>query len=384
MRPEKLIMSAFGPYAGRVELNLDTLGNSGVYLITGDTGAGKTTIFDAVSFALFGEASGENRESSSFRSKYALPDTPTEVELTFSYGKKEYYIKRNPEYERQKVRGEGTTTEKANALLKLPNGKIITKLKEVNTAVEEILGLDRNQFSQIAMIAQGDFLKLLFASTDERKKIFQKLFKTKNYYVLQEKLKQESGKLAREYEAISNSIDQYVNSIVCKEDDDFLSKVNNDDEKLPLHEVIVYLEELIKSDEKNEAEYGRKIKEIEINAEKITKLLAKIQAFNSAKISLEEYKLQLEKSLSASVEIKDNYKRYEEKHKETQLIISEIASIDAMLPYYDEFDSKKKKIENLLTEINNKEESLNTLLLSQDVFKNNLADIISCSQVIVN
>ena len=117
MRPEKLIMSAFGPYAGRVTVDLDKLGQNGLYLITGDTGAGKTTIFDAITFALFGEASGENRETSMLRSKYAEAGTPTEVQLQFSCNNKEYRIKRNPEYERPKTRGEGFTPEKANVEL---------------------------------------------------------------------------------------------------------------------------------------------------------------------------------------------------------------------------------------------------------------------------
>ena len=121
MRPIKLTMSAFGPYASQTILDLDKLGTSGLYLITGDTGAGKTTIFDAITFALYGEASGDNRESTMFRSKYANADTPTEVELTFVYAGKEYYIKRNPEYERPKTRGEGFTIEKANAELHYPD-----------------------------------------------------------------------------------------------------------------------------------------------------------------------------------------------------------------------------------------------------------------------
>ena len=161
MRLNRLIMSAFGPYAGREEVNFDELGTNGLYLITGDTGAGKTTIFDAITYALFGEASGDNRESNMFRSKYATSDVLTQVELYFSYGDKKYYIKRNPEYERPKSRGEGVTIEKANAELTLSDGKIVTKIKEVNTVVVDILGIDRNQFTQIAMIAQGDFYSFL-------------------------------------------------------------------------------------------------------------------------------------------------------------------------------------------------------------------------------
>ena len=160
MRPLKLKISAFGPYAGRVELDLEQLGKSGLYLITGDTGAGKTTIFDAITFALFGEASGTNREPTMLRSKYAAADVPTEVELTFANQGKVYTVCRNPEYDRPARRGGGVTTQKAEAQLTLPDGKVVAKLREVNAAVTEILGVDRQQFSRIAMIAQGDFLKL--------------------------------------------------------------------------------------------------------------------------------------------------------------------------------------------------------------------------------
>ena len=195
MRPIKLSMSAFGPYAGKTVLELDQLGTRGLYLVTGDTGAGKTTIFDAITYALYGEASGDNREPSMFRSKYADPAVPTEVELIFSYGGKQYTVKRNPEYERPKTRGEGFTTQKAEATLTYPDGRVVTKQREVDSAIRDIMGVDRSQFLQIAMIAQGDFLKLLLASTEDRKKIFRQIFKTQRYQALQEKLKQESAAL---------------------------------------------------------------------------------------------------------------------------------------------------------------------------------------------
>ena len=135
MRPLQLTMQAFGPYRDRTVLDFAELGAQNIFVITGPTGAGKTTIFDAITYALFGEASGENRETSMFRSKYAEPETPTEVELYFSYAGKDYYVKRNPEYERPKSRGEGVTWEKANAELHCPHGRIVTKLKEVNNAI---------------------------------------------------------------------------------------------------------------------------------------------------------------------------------------------------------------------------------------------------------
>ena len=219
MKPIKLTVSAFGPYAGVVELPLDKLGNSGLYLITGDTGAGKTTIFDAITFALYGEASGDNRDPSMLRSMYAAPETPTEVELTFAYGGKVYTVKRNPEYQRPKAKGEGFTTRKAEAELHYPDDRVVNKVKEVNEAIRVILGIDRNQFSQIAMIAQGDFLKLLLADTKDRQTIFRKIFKTGYYQTLQDRLKVESGRLGKECEEAIRSVKQYVSGTLCEETD---------------------------------------------------------------------------------------------------------------------------------------------------------------------
>lgn len=198
MRPLNLTMSAFGPYAGRTTVDFSVLGTSGLYLITGDTGAGKTTIFDAITYALYGEASGESRESSMLRSKYAAPETPTFVELTFLNGGKTYTVRRNPEYTRPKTRGTGTTVQKADAELTMPDGRIITKARDVTAAVTDIVGVDREQFARIAMIAQGEFRKLLLAQTDERKAIFRQIFHTGQYQALQNRLKEEAAALDRQ------------------------------------------------------------------------------------------------------------------------------------------------------------------------------------------
>ena len=219
MRPLKLKISAFGPYAGVTTIDLEKLGENGIYLITGDTGAGKTTIFDAITYALFDEASGNNRDPSMLRSKYADPNTPTEVELTFKNAGKVYTVKRSPSYERPAKRGDGTTTQNADATLTYPDGRVISRTKEVTNAIRDIIGVDRNQFSQIAMIAQGDFLKLLLAETKERQEIFREIFKTKVYQILQERLKNESGTLAKEYEKAKESVNQYISGILCDEDD---------------------------------------------------------------------------------------------------------------------------------------------------------------------
>ena len=219
MRPIRLTLSAFGPYAGRTVLELDKLGRQGLYLITGDTGAGKTTIFDAISYALYGQPSGENREAAMLRSKYADGDTPTGVELEFEYRGKRYLVRRNPAYDRPAKRGGGVTRELAKAELILPDGKPITKSREVDRAIQDILGVDRDQFRQIAMIAQGDFLKLLLASTEERKAIFRRIFKTDRYDALQKRLKQEAKAAGDAFEEVSRSIDRDLALVQCAEED---------------------------------------------------------------------------------------------------------------------------------------------------------------------
>ena len=196
MRPLRLTLSAFGPYAAETTLELEKLGKGGLYLVTGDTGAGKTTLFDAITYALYDHSSGGVREGAMLRSKYADPKTPTFVELEFEVNGARYTVRRNPEYLRSKARGEGFTTEKADATLTYADGRPpVTKARDVNAAVLDILGLDYNQFCQIAMIAQGQFTKLLNASTEERSRIFRKLFRTQRYARLQDRLQDEFSRL---------------------------------------------------------------------------------------------------------------------------------------------------------------------------------------------
>ena len=201
MKPLHLLLSAFGPYANETQVDFTRFGEDGLFLIAGDTGAGKTTIFDAISFALYGEASGgrERRKSKSFRSDYASPGTETYVELTFRHRDKTWRIRRNPEYERPKKSGDGITTQAANAeLTNLDSGEGFEGLKDVNDKVYALLGLTQDQFTQTVMIAQGDFLKILNATSDERRALFQKLFNTSIYASLQQKLQEMNNACARE------------------------------------------------------------------------------------------------------------------------------------------------------------------------------------------
>lgn len=193
MRPLKLTLSAFGPYPAKTILDLSKLGKEGIYVICGDTGAGKTTIFDAITYALYGQPSGDRRGTDMLRSKYAAAETETFVELEFEYKNKTYKIRRSPDQTRPKKKGTGFTEKKMCVELTFPDGTPYSNAKEVEAAVKELLGLSREEFSQVAMIAQGSFLKLLTEDTKEKQSIFRNLFKTNNYRNLQDKLKEEVG-----------------------------------------------------------------------------------------------------------------------------------------------------------------------------------------------
>lgn len=193
MRPIKLVLSAFGPYASKIELDLSKLGENGVYLITGDTGAGKTTIFDAITFALFGKPSGDIRDVKTLRSEYAKEEIETYVELDFIYHDEEYHIYRRPEYTYTHVQKNSEVKQRSkatDAYLIMPNGDRIVKPTEVTKQVEQLLGMKRDQFRQIAMIAQGSFLEILNADTKERGKLFEKVFMTSKYSILMDRLNQ--------------------------------------------------------------------------------------------------------------------------------------------------------------------------------------------------
>ncbi|HPY95377.1 MAG TPA: SMC family ATPase, partial [Clostridia bacterium] len=201
MRPLKLTMSAFGPYAGRTEVDLSLLGDSGLYLIAGDTGAGKTTLFDAITYALYGEPSGQTRKAGMLRSKYAPDTVETFVELEFTYNGQIYIVRRSPDQLRPALRGgERLVSRPGDAELRLPDGRVISGRTQADEAIRGLMGVDRGQFTRVAMIAQGDFLKLLLAKTEDRSRIFRDIFHTERYAELQDTLKLEVSRLNGEYQ----------------------------------------------------------------------------------------------------------------------------------------------------------------------------------------
>ena len=369
MRPIKLTMSAFGPYAGETVIDFEKLGENGIYLISGDTGAGKTTIFDGIVFALYGDASGEKREPSMLRSKYAKPETPTFTELVFKYADKLYTVRRNPAYMRKKLKGEGYTEQSADCCFTYPDGRIITKKSEVDEAVKEIVGVSKNQFLQIAMIAQGDFLKTLTAKTEERKEILRYIFKTKRFLNLQEKLKDRYAEASELVKNAQSSMAQYIDGISCAEENPlFIQAQRAKNNELPIIDVITALETLIKQDENSDKELNSEIQIIEKQLGDVNSLLGKLEDYKKLSKEFCTVGKEIELKSDKFEQAKELLESEKERFKETEVLNSESAKIKAELPRYDELEMQNKKIEAIHQKLKSDGKSLtdkNALLVGK-------------------
>lgn len=345
MRPLILKMSAFGPYAGETVIPMQKLGTKGLYLITGDTGAGKTTIFDAICYALYGEASGETRDASMLRSKYADIDTPTEIELTFSHNGKEYRVARNPEYFRPAKRGEGLKKQTADACLYMPDGKNISKTTEVTKAIEGLLGINREQFSQISMIAQGDFKKLLLADTDERQVIFRKLFKTEPYLKLQKELLEKSKEISIQVSDAKKSINQYISDIAVDEDNVLAIEVEKaKNGALPLEDSIELLEKLIVQDKDIYKNKQQELSEINKVLESVNESIGAAETVYKAKKVLEEAEENLKKELPTEELLKENYEQAKNNLNKKDDFTKQITVLEEEIKKYADLERCQEEI----------------------------------------
>ncbi len=353
MRPLKLTVSAFGPYAGRQEIDLSLLGDHGLYLITGDTGAGKTTIFDAITFALYGEASGPNREASMFRSKYAGEDTPTEVELTFLHRGKEYRVRRNPEYMRKKSRGSGETRQAADAELILPDGRIETKAAAVTRRVTEILGLSRDQFTQIAMIAQGDFLRLLLADTKDRQAHFRAIFRTGICQAFQESLKAETARLNAAREAEKLSVMQYIRGIRCGEEDPLVPEVRRaKQEEMLTEEVLALLDRLTGQDERRIEQLDRAVQALEELIDRLTAEISQVEALDKVRAGLSAARAELSAKLPEAERLGRAAESAGAKLPEAEAADRLAGLQEAELPRYRELESGRSALRKAEADLN--------------------------------
>ena len=309
MKPLKLTMSAFGSYAGKNVIDF-TGQQQGIFLITGDTGAGKTTIFDAITYALYNQTSGGERNGNMMRSQYAQPETETYVELEFLYRGQTYRVRRNPDYKITKTLKNGKIREQKvphSVELTLPDGTVFPEKKNATDAkIIEILGLTADQFSQIVMIAQGDFLKLLYTKSDERKMIFSKLFRTDIYWKIQENLRRKSMEMDERIQENDRAFEQEKSRIIPLPES----------EELPLDELVERLRERVK-DALKEQNLRR------ANVEELNKKITKYEEINKLFVSLEKIR-QTGKELEArQAESKERRQQIENARKADKVLVAE-------------------------------------------------------------
>ena len=341
MRPIKLTMSAFGPYAGQTVIDFNQLGENGLYLITGTTGAGKTSIFDAIAYALYDKPSGDTRDSSMFRSKYALPTTETYVELEFVCNGKTYIVRRSPAYEHMRIRGKNGTPVKqtAKATLHKPDGSNFDKgKKEVDQAIKDIIGIDRDQFLQIAMIAQGDFLKLLLAKTEDRKEIFRHIFKTQPFEKIQYQLKDEAKKLYGKWMDLNKEVLAYAKNMTFhpyheRREEAYMAKIG----KLPTEQTIELLNLFIEEDRSVFQKLQETISGIEKSLEIANNRIGKAEeyqknslAYQNKLVRLEDVQKKYSQALTALEAERKNQPEYEQLSKKVTALELELKQYEML------------------------------------------------------
>ena len=347
MKPLKLTMSAFGSYAGKNVIDF-TGQQQGIFLITGDTGAGKTTIFDAITYALYNQTSGGERNGNMMRSQYARPETETYVELEFLYRGQTYRVRRNPDYKITKTLKNGKIREQKvphSVELTLPDGTVFPEKKNATDAkIIEILGLTADQFSQIVMIAQGDFLKLLYTKSDERKMIFSKLFRTDIYWKIQENLRRKSMEMDERIQENDRAFEQEKSRIIPLPES----------EELPLDELVERLRERLK-DALKEQNLRR------ANVDELNKKITKYEEINKLFVSLEKIR-QTGKELEArQAESKERRQQIENARKADKVLVAEQQD----LRQQQEVEQSAQAIAKMTETLANDQEMFETLKTQQ-------------------
>lgn len=292
---KKLRLNAFGPYKNNQEIDFDMVNDKKLFLITGPTGSGKTSIFDAISYALYGEASGDGRISENFISHFAEADDVTYVDLEFDIKGKTYNIYREPRQMKKKLRGEGYTEKGPIAKLELPNGKIIVGSSEVSNEIQKILGITNNQFKQIVMLPQGEFRKLLEASSIQREDIFRRIFKTDMFKKFQDLLKEKTKELDKEIgltnNIIYNNVEKLIftndelKSLVCAQYKNISEIINNGKKQVEVDsKELTILNEKIANEEKKVLKFEQEINEVN----NINKLFKQRDEHNSRLMTLDK------------------------------------------------------------------------------------------------
>ena len=349
MRPKELIIEAFGPFSGKEIIDFSKL-SQGLFLVTGDTGAGKTTIFDAITFALYGEASGNNRKSTMLRSDFAKEDAITRVTYTFSYEDTVYKVVRTPQFERAKQRGSGTMKQNADATL-YELGKeeqvVETGASAVTEKITEIMGINREQFVNVSMIAQGEFLKLLLAKSSDRANIFRNIFKTQIYENLQKTLKFKAKELYGKRAMKKQALIQYAKGASLENMEDYAKLIQSENVYV-LPEFIEDLENTIERSEEKikilKEEKNKYKKSYETTLEKLAKENEKQKSYKEVEKRLERTKKDMAETRPKLEKSKGEYELWEEKKKDIASINEKAILIKESLVLYEELDKLSEEL----------------------------------------
>ncbi|MCR5149042.1 MAG: AAA family ATPase [Eubacterium sp.] len=376
MKPIKLIISAFGPYAGKMpEINFEQFDERGLFLISGDTGAGKTTIFDAICFALYGKASGEYRDAKNLRSEYASENTESFVDFYFSHQGKNYHVKRYPAYDRKKLHREGYKTVQEKAILYEGTGEndkpVSEGLTNVNKAVEDLLHVNDKQFKQIAMIAQGEFWKLLNAKTDDRTIILRTIFMTEKYKNIEGRLKDRMDKGYKDKVSLEESMIQYFLDVKADSEGEYAeelmllqNKAKDSKSVWNIEEILSMIDRVLDEDDKKSVSLAEELSAAEellkknnenlINAKTNNDFIKKLEDQEKKKADLEQKKEEIDKlkmllirQKAAGRVVKPVYDKWSEKKGETSRLEKEIILKKELL---EEINEEVKRSEAALKE----------------------------------
>lgn len=339
---------------------MSSLGSGGLYLITGDTGAGKTFIFDAITYALYGDMSGSGRDTKTVRSQFSAADEITEVELDFECSGKTYKVKRNPEYTRAKKRGDGTATEQAGATLALPGGGVVDGSSKVTEEIKSILGIDRAQFRSIAMIAQGEFRQVLNSGTDERIKLFRKLFNTGLYENLTAELSRLGREVRERYDRRQADLKAALSTADCRFDEDLSTELDEMkmSEAPSVEDLCILLEKITELGTKKSEETERDLETAEAELKEASNRLALIDQYKENTESLEKARNSIERLEQDIATAKELLDSSGEIKKEIDRLKSESALIEGSMDSYDDLDGIIKELEETDRAIDEKAERL--------------------------
>lgn len=377
MQPIKLEFNAWGPYPQKVELDFSRFTKGGVFLITGATGSGKTTIFDAISYSLYGEVSGRIRDKNSVRSDLAKPEQETFVELLFEHNGEAYTVRRTPRYQRPKKKGTGMAYSNETAQLE-EKGKIIVGVSEVNARIEALLGISYSQFKQIAMIAQGEFMELLLSNSKEKSIIFRNLFQTEKYNKISKLLTEQSNQLELKIRELKHKLDENMKAIQveattieCEWDAETIEEWNQIDtmEYCPYEKIDAFIKKLTKLQKDKISQIQEEIDNIEAIQNEYTILIARkerIELLEKRGEELEEKRKQIYLELENN---KENKQEIEVLEKETVVLQSNIQKLEEWLLICNKTDDLKKERKQLEKQRNHLQTELEQQIEKQKVLQ---------------